>query len=108
VQARYNANVRRGPGENYEAIDVFYEGSSAEVLGRYDHPATGVWWFIDRIGEGLNGWVWGGAVLFSGNPASVPYFEAPPTSTPSPEPTQAPPSTLAPSETPAPSATPTS
>ena len=87
LEALYNANVRSGPDENYPIIDIFFQEQRAEVVGRYDHPNLGSWWFIRRIGEGLNGWVWGGAVNFYGNPALVPFFEPPPTPTSSPEPT---------------------
>ena len=95
VRPAYNANVRAGPDESYEIIDFFIEGQEAEVIGRYDHPTMGVWWFIDRIGQGLNGWVWNGAVVLSGNSAEVPYFDPPPTPTPipptsTPEPTEGP------------------
>ena len=95
VRPAYNANVRAGPDETYEIIDFFLEGQQAEVVGRYDHPTMGVWWFINRIGQGLNGWVWNGAVILSGNPAAIPYFDPPPTSTPipptnPPEPTEGP------------------
>jgi len=41
----------------------------------------GTWWYIKRIGQGLNGWVWGGAVTFSGDATGIPYLEAPPTPT---------------------------
>jgi hypothetical protein len=90
VEALYNANVRSGPDETYGIIDFFLQGQHAEVIGRFDHPDLGTWWFVDRIGEGLNGWVWSGAVTFSGNPGLVPYFEAPPTETPIPPPTDTP------------------
>lgn len=91
VEALYNANVRSGPDENYPIIDIFFQEQLAEVIGRYDHPNLGSWWFIRRVGEGLNGWVWRGAVNFYGNPALVPFFEPPPTPTSSPLPTDPPP-----------------
>lgn len=81
----YNANIRQGPDETYEVIDFFIEGSRAEVVGRFDHATMGPWWFIQPIGGGRNGWVWGGAVTVSGNAALVPYFDPPPTSTPAPK-----------------------
>lgn len=99
VHPVYNANVRSGPDESYGIIDFFLEGQEAEVIGRYDHPSMGVWWYIKRIGQGLNGWVWNGAVILSGNPAGIPYFEAPPTPTHTPQPTDPPPPTGAPQET---------
>jgi uncharacterized protein YgiM (DUF1202 family) len=97
VTALYNANIRSGPGENYPVIDFILEGQQGEPIGRFDHPDTGIWWYIDRVGDGLNGWVWNGAVDFSGNSGVVPYFEAPPTQAP----------TSAPTNTQAPTATPT-
>jgi hypothetical protein len=100
VRPAYNANVRFGPDESYEIIDFFIEGQEAEVIGRYDHPTMGVWWFINRIGQGLNGWVWNGAVILSGNPAEIPYFDPPPTPTPTPQPTSPPPPTGAPTAIP--------
>jgi hypothetical protein len=100
VRPTYNANVRSGPDETYEIIDFFLEGQEAEVIGRYDHPTMGTWWYIKRIGEGLNGWVWNGAVVLSGNAGAIPYFDPPPTSTPSPRPTNPPAPTDTPTETP--------
>lgn len=102
VRPTYNANVRAGPDETYEIIDFFLEGQEAEVIGRYDHPTMGTWWFIKRVGEGLNGWVWNGAVILSGDAAGIPYFEPPPTSTPSPPPTNPPAATNTPTVTPTP------
>jgi hypothetical protein len=98
VRPAYNANVRAGPDETYEILDFFIEGQEAEVIGRYDHPTMGVWWYIKRIGQGLNGWVWNGAVILSGNPAGITYFDAPPTSTPIPDPTNPPQPTAVPTE----------
>jgi len=97
VRARENARVRRGPGEQYELIDFLFADQTAEVLGRNENPTTGTWWFVRRIGQGLDGWVWNGVVEFSGDLARVPFLPAPPTSTPSPGPTD--------TATPAPSAT---
>lgn len=96
--ANYNANVRRGPDESYEVIDFFLQGQQARIAGRYDNPVTGTWWFLRREGQGLDGWVWGGAVTVSGDTSGVPFLTPPPTSTPSPEPTSPP----APTDTPAP------
>ena len=87
VRARENARVRRGPGEQYELIDFLFADQTAEVLGRNENPTTGTWWFVRRIGQGLDGWVWNGVVEFSGDLARVPFLPAPPTSTPSPGPT---------------------
>jgi uncharacterized protein YgiM (DUF1202 family) len=81
VRADYNANVRSGPDENYPVIDFILAGEEADVIGLNIHPTMGTWWYIKRIGQGLNGWVWGGAVTFSGDATGIPYFEAPPTPT---------------------------
>jgi uncharacterized protein YraI len=81
VTADYNANVRSGPGENYPIIDVFLEGETASVVGRYDDLTSGTWWAIHRLAQGLDGWVWAGAVTFSGDESTVPFLEPPPTPT---------------------------
>lgn len=96
VTANYNANIRNGPGEIYLVVDVILAGAQGNVVGRYDNSPIGTWWYIERIGEGLNGWVWDGAVSLSGSTLGVPVLEAPPTSTPSPEPTGEPQPTIAP------------
>lgn len=86
VTANYNANLRSGPGEEYEVIDFFLGGEQANVAGRYDETPIGTWWSIRRIGEGLDGWIWSGAVTFSGSDLGVPVLEPPPTPTPTEEP----------------------
>ena len=103
--ADYNANIRNGPGEEYEVIDFILAAEAGEIVGRYDDTPIGTWWLLQRFGEaGRDGWVWGGAVTLSGNEASVPVLEPPPTPTstnqpPGPSPT--------PSETPTPGPSPT-
>ncbi|GMR09925.1 MAG: hypothetical protein BMS9Abin28_0746 [Anaerolineae bacterium] len=103
VTADYNANVRAGPGEEYEGLDFFLAGEQANVAGRYDDTPIGTWWFIRRIGDGRDGWVWSGAATLSGSEAGIPVLEPPPTPTPTEEPTGPPPT---PSETPTATATP--
>ncbi|MGH2627260.1 MAG: hypothetical protein ACRDHY_11485, partial [Anaerolineales bacterium] len=66
VTANYTANVRSGPSEIYPVIDFMLQGETAAAVGRYDDVTSGRWWMIERLGAGLNGWVWGGAVSFSG------------------------------------------
>ena len=96
--ADYNANIRFGPGENYEIIDFILAGEAGEIVGRWDDTPIGTWYFIRRFGEaGRDGWVWSGAVTLSGNEAGVPILEPPPPPTPTEEPTGPPP---APTETP--------
>jgi hypothetical protein len=86
--AKYTVAVRTGPGEVYEQLDLFVQGQVADVYGQYTGSPIGPWYFIHRIGAGKDGWVWSGAVDFSGNPAQVPPMDAPPTpSGPSPTPT---------------------
>lgn len=80
--AKYNANVRSGPDEAYIKIDVFYEGQTAEVIGRYNNLVSGTWWYIQRIDEGKDGWVWDEAVTLTGSIDSVPFRDAPPTPEP--------------------------
>lgn len=102
--ADYNANIRSGPGEEYEIIDFILAEEAGEIVGRYDDTPIGTWWLIRRFGEtGRDGWVWEGAVTLSGNEASVPVLEPPPTPTPTQEP---PGPTPTPSETPTPGPTP--
>lgn len=96
--ANYNANVRTGPGEEYDWVDFFLAEQVAELLGRYDNPSSGTWWYLRRIEIGLDGWVWGGAVTLAGDTSGVPYLEPPPTPTSTPKPTNPP----APTDTPTP------
>jgi hypothetical protein len=80
--AKYNAKIRNGPDESYNQIDVFFEGQTADIIGRYENPVSGTWWYIQRIGEGKDGWVWDEAVTLTGSVESVPSREAPPTPNP--------------------------
>jgi len=81
VVPKYNSNVRSGPGEEYPIIDFFFVDQEADVIALHIHETMGTWWYIKRIGSGLNGWVWGGAVEFSGDASGIPLWEAPPTPT---------------------------
>ena len=81
VVPKYNANVRSGPGEEYPIIDFFFVDQEADVIALHIHETTGTWWYIKRIGSGLNGWVWNGAVEFSGDASGIPLWDAPPTPT---------------------------
>lgn len=82
VTANYDARIRIGPDEAYSQIDVFFEGQIAEVVGRYNNLESGTWWYIERIGEGKDGWVWEGAVTITGSVEVVPLRDAPPTAIP--------------------------
>jgi uncharacterized protein YraI len=97
VVADYNANVRSGPDEAFPVIDFLLEGDQANVVGRYQNETNGTWWSIRRIGKGLDGWVWGGAVTLSGDAGQVPSLESPPT--PEIEPTEKPSKTPGPTDT---------
>ncbi|MFQ5942174.1 MAG: SH3 domain-containing protein [Anaerolineales bacterium] len=94
--ADYNANIRSGPGEEYEVIDFILAGEAGEIVGRWDDTPIGPWFFIRRFGEtGRDGWVWGGAVTLTGNEAGIPFM------TPAPTPTSTAEPTAPPTETPA-------
>ncbi len=89
VTANYNANVRQGPDEVYEVIDFLLQNQSARIVGRYENPVNGTWYFITRE-QGRDGWIWGGAVTLSGNAGVVPAFTPPPSPTPGPSATTTP------------------
>ena len=65
---------------DYEWIDFLYQGQSAYVVGRYENAETGTWWYVRRIGGGLDGWVWGQVVALSGSDALIPFLEPSPVS----------------------------
>ena len=88
--AKYNVSVRSGPGEEYPIVDLFLQGQTAQVIGRYDDSPIGAWYLVTRIGQGIDGWVWSGAADVSGDLAAVPVLEAPPTPGPGGEATSTP------------------
>jgi hypothetical protein len=88
--ADQTANVRTGPGTAFDWVDFLYQGQSAEIVGRYESDSEGTWWFIHRVGQGLDGWVWGGVITTSGDLSGVPFLVSPPTPTPGPSPTPVP------------------
>ncbi len=98
VTANYNAYVRSGPDVSFNWVDFLLQGQSAQVVGRSENAASGTWWYIRRLGEGKDGWVWSGAVTLSGDPSGVPLMVSPPTVTPSPAPAASP--TVTPSAAP--------
>lgn len=87
VIADYNANVRSGPGEAFDAIDYLLEGDRANAAGQFLNDESGTWYFVRRIETGRDGWIWAGAVTLSGNPNLIPFIDSPPTPTPGPSPT---------------------
>jgi hypothetical protein len=88
--ADQTANVRNGPGTAFDWVDFLYQGQTAEIVGRYESESEGTWWFIHRVGQGLDGWVWGGVITMSGDLSGVPFLISPPTPTPGPSPTPVP------------------
>jgi hypothetical protein len=82
VTASYPVSVRSGPGEEYPILDLFLEGQAGQIIGRYDLTPIGTWYLITRIGQGINGWVWSGATVVTGDISTVPVLEAPPTPEP--------------------------
>jgi uncharacterized protein YgiM (DUF1202 family) len=82
VTATYNVSVRSGPGEEYPIVDLFLQGQTAQVIGRFEDSPIGTWYLVTRIGQGIGGWVWSGAADFSGDLATVPILEAPETPEP--------------------------
>jgi uncharacterized protein YraI len=97
--------VRYGPGEEYPVVDFLLAGQSADIVGRYDDTPIGTWWLIERT-QGINGWIWSGAVEVSGSTVGVPVLEKPPTPTPTKGPSKTPGPTSAPSATPTETPTP--
>ena len=70
--ANYPVKVRRGPGEEYEEVDLFLTGQMGRVVARYDDTPIGTWYLLQRIDVGKDGWVWSGAVTLAGDPALIP------------------------------------
>ena len=77
VTANYNAYVRSGPDESYGSIDFFLEGQRAFIVGRNENGTNGTWWYIQRVDEGKDGWVWSGAVTLAGDASGVAILEGP-------------------------------
>ena len=84
------ANVRSGPGLDFELLGRLEEGDSYPASGQDE---TGDWWQIEyAAGEGGVAWVAAAVVDFSGNGDALPVItvvdpNATPTRTPSPTPT---------------------
>ena len=74
----YNAYVRSGPGANYKEIDFFLIGQQAEVIGQFYNEESGTWWYLQRIEQGRDGWIWEGAVTVFGDTSGIPFLAAPP------------------------------
>lgn len=78
----YNAFVREGPDESFPDIDLFLQGQTARITGRYENLVNGTWWYIERLEGGKDGWVWGGAVTVAGDVEGIPHLTSPPTPSP--------------------------
>lgn len=72
--ANYNANVRSGPGEEYDVVDFFLAGQEAWITGQYLDEESMSWLYLERIDEGINGWVFFGAATIYGNIDAVPFL----------------------------------
>ncbi len=77
VTANLNANVRSGPGTDYDAVGALLQGSSAPVSGKND---AGTWWYIDfAAGAGGHAWIANSVTTASCVPAGLIIVAAPPT-----------------------------
>ncbi|MBN1265406.1 MAG: SH3 domain-containing protein [Anaerolineales bacterium] len=70
----YNANVRSGPGESYGVIDFFMEGAEAQITGQYLDDQSMSWLYLERIGEGKDGWIFYGSATIYGDIDTVPFL----------------------------------
>ena len=81
--ALFNAYVRTGPDDAHPYVDFILQGQTAEIIGQYNNftseTSAGTWWQIRRIGGGLDGWVYNGAVSVAGNTNLVPPIDLVPT-----------------------------
>ncbi|HUS93595.1 MAG TPA: SH3 domain-containing protein [Patescibacteria group bacterium] len=71
-----STNVRTGPGEQYDAFAVLYQGQTVAVIGR----STDANWVQVRLGNGAIGWVTISAVQLSVGINSLPVVEVAPPS----------------------------
>lgn len=99
VTANYNAYVRAGPDVSFDWVDFLLQGQTAQVVGRYENPTSGTWWYLRRLGQGKDGWIWSGAVTLSGDAGGIPLMPSPATPTPAPAPTSSPTTTASPTPT---------
>ncbi|MBW6465739.1 MAG: hypothetical protein K0B06_04480 [Brevefilum sp.] len=73
-------NCRVGPGMIYDIVSVLRPGKTVNVIGRH---ASADFWVVENPDGSGHCWVWGEYAKFSGSPASLPVWEAPPAPTPS-------------------------
>lgn len=50
------SNLRKGPGLNYDDLDVIQKGETAKYLGRYQRDERGVLWYYVNF-DGQTGWL---------------------------------------------------
>ena len=74
-----NANVRTGPGTNYNIITSFPNGSSLDVIGR---DVTGQWLVIWMPDLQRSGWISAALVTLASDINTIPIVAAPPTPIP--------------------------
>jgi uncharacterized protein YraI len=76
VTANLNANVRKGPSTDYDAVGSLLTNESAPIVGR---NAEGSWWnIVFPAGPGGKAWIANSTVTASCLPASVAVMAAPP------------------------------
>jgi uncharacterized protein YraI len=76
------ANVRSGPGPDYNVVGVAARDQQLAITGRTN---AGDWWQVCCLGINQSGWLFGELVTISGDVSAVPVVLAPPpesTSTP--------------------------
>lgn len=74
-----NVRVRQGPDVAYAILGTARGGDTFRVIGR---NADGTWWQVCCLPGERSGWVFGGLVALSGDPAAVPVVNVPPPPTP--------------------------
>src|SRR5215471_10390411 len=70
VEAIKFANVRSGPGVNYDRIGTIYAGTTYPLIGRYARAP----WYLIQLPD-TKGWVYTDVVKVTGDPNSVPVSE---------------------------------
>jgi len=68
------ANVRSGPGGEYNVIAVLYQGQTVTLLGRNSNSS----WLKIRMGNGVEGWIGATTVQTNVPITNLPIVEAPP------------------------------
>jgi uncharacterized protein YgiM (DUF1202 family) len=75
VSVSVNTNCRSGPSRYYDLLGGLRVGESARVVGK--SPATSYWIIETPRGTGVC-WLWDGYATISGDTASLPVVETPP------------------------------